>query len=59
MNWVRARLSEQSTWSGLAKLAGVAGGMLGFSVSPELAASIVAVGVALSGLINVLWPEKK
>jgi hypothetical protein len=48
-------LSQQSTWKGLIGLATAAG----VALSPEVAAQIIATGMALVGLINVLRDEKK
>lgn len=48
-------LSQQSTWKGLIGLGTAAGVVL----SPDLAAAIIAAGMALVGLINVFRNEKK
>ncbi len=49
------RLAEQSTWKGLVVVATAAG----VSVSPELAAQIVAGGTAAVGFIHAVFPEQK
>ena len=48
------RLKEPSTWKGLAILAG----LLGWSVSPELAEAIGATVVGVIGIIEVVRKEK-
>lgn len=54
MNYLLARLSEKSTWAGLAAvLAGV-----GYAVRPDLWESIVAIGVAVAGLGMTLTADK-
>lgn len=49
------RLQEPSTWRGLIGLA-TAGGI---TLTPELQNAIMAIGLALIGLINVIVKEKK
>lgn len=51
--WVLDRLSEPSTWRGLVGLLTGAGVVL----SPELSGQIIAVGLAVIGLINVIRKE--
>lgn len=48
-------LSQQSTWKGLIGLTAAAGVV----ISPEQSAAIVALGMALVGLINVFRNENK
>lgn len=55
MNWFIDRLTEPSTWRGLVGLLTSAGIVL----SPELAGQIIAAGLAVMGLINILRKEVK
>lgn len=55
MDTIITYLSQQSTWKGLIGLATAAGVML----SPDMSAAIIAAGMALVGVINVLRNEKK
>lgn len=55
LNWLVARLGEQSTWRGLIGLATAAG----VAITPEQTAAIVAVGMAAIGLVNVFRSENK
>ncbi len=48
--WIIARLSENSTWRGIILIATA----LGATLNPDQQAAIVAAGLALVGLINVL-----
>lgn len=48
-------LTQQSTWKGLVGLATAAGVV----ISPELSAQIIAAGMAIVGLINVIRNERK
>lgn len=50
MKWVLERLGEASTWRGLIGLL-TAGGVY---VAPEVGESIIAAGVGVIGLINVV-----
>jgi hypothetical protein len=54
MNYILERLSEPSTWRGLALIAAAAG----LKINPELENSIIAVGMASSGLIGALAKDK-
>lgn len=54
MNFILARLKESSTWRGLLILATIAGATL----NPEQIEAIVAVGIALGGLVEVFREEK-
>lgn len=53
MEWFVDRMTEPSTWRGLVGLLTSAG----IIVSPELATQIVAAGLAVMGLINVIRKE--
>jgi len=55
LNWLVARLGEQSTWRGLIGLVTAAG----VAITPEQTAAIVAVGMAAIGLVNVFRSENK
>ena len=48
--WLLERGSEASTWRGLTLLASA----FGIVISPEMADSVVAVGMAISGFIGVV-----
>jgi hypothetical protein len=48
--WLLARLSENSTWRGLVLVATAAG----LKLAPELWDSIISVGLAVVGLINIV-----
>lgn len=50
-------LRYPSTWSGIAKFLGVVGGFVGWQVSEEMSAAIAAAGVAVSGLIDMLFSD--
>ena len=52
---VLARLSENSTWRGLILVATA----LGLKLDPELQNQILAAGLGIIGLINVLRKGKK
>lgn len=54
MNFLLERLSENSTWRGLVML----GTALGLQLDPSQANAIIAVGLSLVGLINVLRKSK-
>ena len=55
MDYLKARLSEPSSWRGLiAILTG-----FGVTLSPEQTNAIVAGGLALMGLVGVFTPDKK
>lgn len=51
--WVVARLKEPSTWRGIVWLATT----LGVSLKPEVWEQVVAVGMAVAGLIGILSSE--
>lgn len=55
MEFIKTKLSESSTWRGLVALATA----LGLTLSPELSDAIVAAGLGLIGVINVIIKEKK
>ncbi|MGR2663105.1 hypothetical protein JOS77_27015 [Chromobacterium haemolyticum] len=48
-----ARLQEPSTWRGAVMLATA----LGITVSPDTENAIIAIGLAVSGLLGALLPE--
>jgi hypothetical protein len=54
MSYVLDRLTENSTWRGLVMLATA----LGVQLDPSQANAIIAVGLALVGLINVFRKSK-
>jgi len=54
MSYLFDRLSENSTWRGLVMLATA----LGVQLDPSQANAIIALGLALVGLINVLRKQK-
>lgn len=54
MRWIVWRLREASTWRGLVWLATVAG----LSLRPDQAEAIVAVGMALAGLLGVFLSDE-
>jgi hypothetical protein len=54
MNWMLARLREPSTWRGLIWLLTA----LGVSLRPEVWEQIIALGMAVAGLIGVLSAEE-
>lgn len=54
LDWLLARLSENSTWRGLIALATASG----VTLNPEQTASITAAGLALIGAINVFRSQK-
>jgi hypothetical protein len=53
MRYLFSRLREPSTWRGLVALAA----SLGVAISPELGEAVIAVGLALMGLIGALAPD--
>lgn len=55
MNYLSARALEASTIRGVIMFLS---GIIGFTLSPELTDNIVAFGVAASGLLGVLLPDK-
>ena len=54
LNIILERLSENSTWRGLILVATA----LGIKLDPELQETILAAGLALVGLINVIRKGK-
>lgn len=54
LEYLKERFSEASTWRGI--IAVVTG--LGVKVSPELAESIIAMGLALMGLLGIVTKDK-
>lgn len=54
IQYITSRLSETSTWRGLFGILAA----VGVHLRPDLADAIVAAGMALIGLINVIRKEK-
>ncbi|OJW21153.1 MAG: hypothetical protein BGO49_24370 [Planctomycetales bacterium 71-10] len=54
MEWIITRLSEPSTWRGLFAML-TAGGI---SLAPDYENAIIAIGLSIIGLINVIKKEK-
>lgn len=54
MKYLVSRLKEASTWRGIFVLLAA----YGVSIAPELQDSVVAVGLAVAGLIGVIFPDK-
>jgi hypothetical protein len=55
LDYARARLAERSTWNGIAGALGGAGMALG----PGLQEAVIAAGIALFALVNMLFADKK
>ena len=55
VDYIIARLSESSTWRGLALLVAASG----IAVTPDKANAIAAAGMAVAGAINVFRKEQK
>ena len=55
MSSILNRFSETSTWRGLILLAT----SLGMTIQPDYHEHIIAIGIALVGIINVLRRDKK
>jgi hypothetical protein len=55
MNAIVNRLSEQSTWRGIILVAT----SLGVSIQPDYHEHIIAIGIALVGIINIIRRERK
>ena len=53
MNWLLDRLKEESSWRGIVLLVTA----LGVKLDPERGEAIIALGLAVVGLINVLRKE--
>ena len=54
LQWIKQRLNEPSTWMGFVTLAGV----IGLTVSPELAEAVAALAASAIGLILVIKRER-
>ena len=54
MNWFIARLKEPSTWRGIVWILTV----LGLSLRPDQTEAIIAVGMALAGLLGVFLADE-
>ena len=50
IDWLLARLSENSTWRGIILLLTAAGTV----IDPDMASTIIGTGLAIVGLINIL-----
>lgn len=55
LQFILERGKEASTWRGLVALATA----VGISVSPELAEALVALGLAVIGVLGVFTADKK
>jgi hypothetical protein len=55
LEFLKARLSEASTWRGIVALLTAAG----VSLSPEQTNAIIGAGLALIGLLGVFTADKK
>lgn len=54
-DYLRERLKEPSTWRGIILLLTAAG----VPIAPALGEQIIAVGLAVSGLIGIVTADKK
>lgn len=54
IDWLLSRLQEASTWRGIIGVLTSAGVV----ISPDKASAIIATGLALMGLVNILRNEK-
>lgn len=54
MYWILDRLSENSTWRGIILVLTAAG----VQIAPDLANAIIATGLSVVGLINILRKQK-
>lgn len=55
MDWILTRLTEPSTWRGIISLAT----SFGIVLRPELQSAIIAAGLSLIGLVNIIRKESK
>jgi hypothetical protein len=55
ITYIVSRLGEASTWRGLIMLCTA----IGIQVSPDQAAAIVSLGMAIAGAIGVFTPDAK
>ena len=55
VEYIVARLSESSTWRGLALIIGASG----IAIGPSKANAIAAAGMAVAGAINVFRKQSK
>lgn len=53
--WWIDRLKERSTWFGLLSLLGAAG----MVISPEMSEYIIAIGMAVGGIVGIVTEETK
>lgn len=54
VRWIMARAAEPSTWRGLLLCLT----SIGIAVEPEFMEAVTAVGIALAGLVGVLFPDQ-
>ena len=54
MNWFLDRMKEQSTWRGIVLLVTA----FGVKLDPERGEAIIALGLAIVGLINVIRKDR-
>ncbi len=54
-NYILERAKEPSTWRGLVLLA-TAGGV---NIAPEMATSVIEVGIAVAGLLGIITKDKR
>jgi len=54
-DFIKARLKEPSTWRGMVLICTA----FGVPIAPQMAEAIITIGLALSGGIGVLTPDKK
>lgn len=54
MEYIKARLTEASTWRGLVAIVTA----LGVALSPEQVEAIVAIGLAVMGVVGAFVPDK-
>lgn len=55
MKWIKERLHERSTWKGLALLLTACG----VALTPEQSEAIITAGLALAGVLDVFFADKK
>lgn len=53
--YIKDRLKEPSTWRGIILLCTA----LGVPIAPQMAEAIITIGLALSGGVGVITPDKK
>lgn len=55
LSWIKARLSEKTTWAIIITFAGT---VTGRTIAPELADSITTIGLALASIIGAASSEQ-